>query len=261
MTLVQPPPVADETETAEELLARYHQDRDPDVLAAVVEQHIGLARHFARRFSGGTEHDEDLQQVAYVGLLLAIERFDPDRGLEFVRFAAPTITGELKRHLRDKGWGAHVPRRVKELHLAVRRVVPDLTQQLGRSPRIAEIARLVGASDTDVLEAMEAGGSYRLGSLDAPRSTSDGDADGDPLAARLGQADVALDLVDHVTSVMPSLAGLPDRDRELLRLRYYEDLTQSDIAQRLGCSQVHVSRLLTRAIAKVRENAGLDVSV
>jgi RNA polymerase sigma-B factor len=245
----------DESVAVESRFADYRATGDPAIRAGIAESHIGLARYLARRFAGRGAETEDLEQVAYVGLLLAIERFDPERGIEFVRFAAPTITGELKRHLRDKAWGTHVPRRVKELHLELYQVVAELTQKLGRSPRVDELARRVGTSEEDVLEAMEAGRSYRPASLDVPAA---GDDPGEPLSARLGGADPAMSQIDELVSVSPALAALPERDRELLRLRFFDNLTQSEIAERLGCSQVHVSRLLARALERVRRDAGLE---
>jgi RNA polymerase sigma-B factor len=232
----------------------YRATGDAAIRAEIAESHIGLARYLARRFAGRGAETEDLEQVAYVGLLLAIDRFDPERGIEFVRFAAPTITGELKRHLRDKAWGTHVPRRVKELHLELYQVVAELTQKLGRSPRIDELAVRVGATEEDVIEAMEAGRSYRPASLDMPSSA---DEPGEPLSARLGGRDPLMAQVDDIVSVMPALAALPERDRELLRLRFFDNLTQSEIAERMGCSQVHVSRLLARALDNVRREAGV----
>ena len=245
----------DERATVEPRFHELRRTNDPAIRAEIAEAHIGLARYLARRFGGRGAEIEDLEQVAYVGLLLAINRFDPERGIEFVRFAAPTITGELKRHLRDKAWGAQVPRRVKELHLELYQVVAELSQKLGRSPRVHELARRVGASEEDILEAMEAGRSYRPASLDVPTAADDG---GETLSARLGGADPGLSQVDDVVSVIPALAKLPARDRELLKLRFYDNLTQSEIAERLGCSQVHVSRLLARALERVRRDAGVD---
>ena len=245
----------DDSVAVEARFAEYRASGSAVVRGEIAESHIGLARYLARRFAGRGAETEDLEQVAYVGLLLAIERFDPERGIEFVRFAAPTITGELKRHLRDKAWGTHVPRRVKELHLELYQVVAELTQKLGRSPRVDELARRVGASEEDVLEAMEAGRSYRPASLDVPSSADD---PGEPLSSRLGGPDAAMSQVDDLVSVSPALAALPERDRELLRLRFFDNLTQSEIAARLGCSQVHVSRLLARALERVRRDAGVD---
>jgi RNA polymerase sigma-B factor len=232
-----------------ELFRRYAATGDPRIRDRIVQDHIGLARFLARRFAGRGEPSEDLEQVAYLGLLLAVGRFDPDRGIEFVRFAAPTITGELKRYLRDKAWGTHVPRRIKELHLELYQAVSTLSQTLGRSPTIPELAAVVRASEEDVLEAMEAGRGYRPGSLDVGAGGDDG---AEPIVARLGGEDTALGRVDEVATAAPILARLPDRDRELLRLRFYEGLTQSQIAERLGCSQVHVSRLMARALERVR---------
>jgi RNA polymerase sigma-B factor len=222
----------------------------------LIEQHLGLARHFARRFAGKGESLDDLEQVACLGLVLAAERFDPDRGHRFASFAAPTIVGELKRHLRDKAWGTRVPRRLKELNAQVNAAVTELGHAHGRSPTIAEIADRVGITEEQVLEATEAGHAYRPLSLDQP-SRGD-DERGESFVARLGGPDPTVDLVAEVASVRPALEALPARDRELLRLRFSEELSQREIAQRLGVSQVHVSRLLQRCLTTVRSLAGVE---
>ena len=219
----------------------------------LVEEHVGLAEYLARRFADRGESFDDLRQVALVGLLKAVERFEPDRGLRFSTFATPTIVGELKRHFRDRGWAVRVPRRVQELHLQLVKVVSTLSQELGRSPTPEEIARRTGTRVEDVLEAMEAGGVYRLASLDAAlaneeRSSLD-------LSARLGEDDAEFDGVERREELSALLNLLPSRERRIVFLRFFEGLTQSEIAANLGISQMHVSRLLARSVAQLRAAA------
>src|SRR5438132_540964 len=173
---------------------QYSSTRDPGLREALVTAHLGLAEYLARRFTNRGEPLDDLVQVASVGLLKAVDRFDPGRGLEFSTYATPTIVGELKRHFRDKGWAVRVPRRIQELHLRLGKVVSSLSQDLGRSPTIAEIAERAGASEEEVLEAMEAGRAYRFASLDAPGS---GDEDSHSLSAQLGEEDAAMEGIEH----------------------------------------------------------------
>lgn len=217
-----------------------------DELAAA---HLRLAVHLARRFSHRGVPVDDLEQVASLGLLKAIDRFEPDRGLEFSTFATPTIVGELKRHFRDKGWAVRVPRRVQELHVRLNTLVSQLTQDLGRSPTIDELAVAARTSPEEVLEAMEAAQAYRSSSIDAPRSGDDDDAG--PLP-QLGAEDRALFATENRLLVEGLLANLAPRDQLMLRLRFFEEMTQSEIAERLGISQMHVSRLLTRCLEDLR---------
>jgi RNA polymerase sigma-B factor len=219
----------------------------------LVEEHVGLAEYLARRFADRGESFDDLRQVALVGLLKAVERFEPDRGLRFSTFATPTIVGELKRHFRDRGWAVRVPRRVQELHLQLVRIVGGLSQELGRSPTPEEIARRTGTRVEDVLEAMEAGGVYRLASLDAAlaneeRSSLD-------LSARLGEDDAEFDGVERREELSALLSLLPARERRIVFLRFFEGLTQSEIATEIGISQMHVSRLLTKSLETLRAEA------
>jgi RNA polymerase sigma-B factor len=219
----------------------------------LVEEHVGLAEYLARRFADRGEAFDDLRQVALVGLLKAVERFEPDRGLRFSTFATPTIVGELKRHFRDRGWAVRVPRRVQELHLQLVKVVSTLSQELGRSPTPEEIARRTGTRVEDVLEAMEAGGVYRLASLDAAlaneeRSSLD-------LSARLGEDDAEFDGVERREELSALLNLLPSRERRIVFLRFFEGLTQSEIATEIGISQMHVSRLLTKSLETLRAEA------
>lgn len=236
-------------EERRELRARfeqYHRTGDPAVRDELVAAHLRLATHLARRFANRGVPADDLEQVAALGLLKAIDRFEPERGLEFSTFATPTIVGELKRHFRDKGWAVRVPRRVQELHVRLNGLVGELTHRLGRSPTIAELAAAARTSEEEVLEAMEAAQAYRSNSLDGT------DDDGGPGASQLGLDDQGLFAAENRVFVEELLAHLPPRDQLMLRLRYYDEMTQSEIAERLGISQMHVSRLLTRCLAELR---------
>jgi RNA polymerase sigma-B factor len=231
--------------------ADFAATRDPALRDELIAAHIGLAEYLARRFTNRGEPLDDLVQVASLGLLKAVDRFDPDRGLEFSTYATPTIVGELKRHFRDKGWAVRVPRRVQELHLRLASVVGTLSQEHGRSPTIAEIAHAASASEEEVLEAIEAGHAYRFTSLDAPASADDEGA----LSAQLGEEDPAMVDSEHRVTLSPLIAQFPPRERLILHLRFFEGLTQSEIAARLGISQMHVSRLLARSLAQLRASA------
>jgi RNA polymerase sigma-B factor len=228
-----------------ERFAEYRRTGDRALRNQLVEEHMRLAEFLARRFSHRGESPDDLRQVALVGLLKAVERFEPDRGLQFSSFATPTITGELKRHFRDKGWAVRVPRRIQELHLELDRTVADLNQELGRPPTPAEIAQRAGVLEEDVLESMEAGSLYRLASLDSSRS--DDEAAPSP-AQRLGELDTELGAVENRVAVSEMLAILPEREQKIVYLRFFEGLTQSEIAEEIGISQMHVSRLLVRSL-------------
>ena len=238
----------------DELRAKFREyatTRDEALREQLVTAHIGLAEYLARRFTNRGEPLDDLVQVASLGLLKAVDRFDPERGLEFSTYATPTIVGELKRHFRDKGWAVRVPRRVQELHLRLGTVVSTLSQHLGRSPTIGEIAHAASASEEEVLEAIEAGHAYRFTSLDASPSNED---EGN-LSAQLGEDDQALIASEHRMALSPLIARFPPRERTILHLRFFEGLTQSEIADRLGISQMHVSRLLARSLAQLRDAA------
>ncbi len=235
----------------------YATTREGALRDQLIEAHIGLAEYLARRFANRGEPLDDLVQVASLGLVKAVERFDPSRGLEFTTFATPTIVGELKRHFRDKGWAVRVPRRVQELHLRVTRVIDDLSLELGRPPTYPEVAVRAGVSEDEVVEAVDAGSAYRSASLDAGRNDDD---DSPGLLGQLGAPDAELDRAERRASLSPLLAKLPEREQSMLYLRFYEGLTQSEIAKRLGISQMHVSRLLARSLGQLRnrlEHEGL----
>jgi RNA polymerase sigma-B factor len=228
----------------------YRRTRDRDLRNELVEEHMRLAEFLARRFAHRGEPLDDLRQVALVGLLKAVERFDPHRGLSFSSFATPTISGELKRHFRDRGWAVRVPRRVQELHLQLDRTMATLSQELGRPPTPAEIAERAGVLEEEVLEGMEAGSLYRLASLDGRPDDS-----GTGYGGRLGAADRELGAIEDRLAVEELLSALPDREQHIVYLRFFEGLTQSEIAERVGISQMHVSRLLSKSLEVLRDHA------
>ncbi|HEX2039582.1 MAG TPA: SigB/SigF/SigG family RNA polymerase sigma factor [Acidimicrobiales bacterium] len=244
-----------EPEQREELrrkFAEFATTRDAALRDELVEAHLGLAEYLARRFSNRGEPLDDLVQVASVGLLKAVDRFDPDRGVEFSTYATHTIVGELKRHFRDKGWAVRAPRRMQELYLRLGKIISTLSQDLGRSPTIPELATEAQVSEEEVLEALEAGQAYRFASLDAP---SPGDDDGDTLGAHMGEDDPELVDAEHRAALSPLISQLPPREQKILHYRFFEGMTQSEIAARLGISQMHVSRLLARSLAQLRSAA------
>jgi RNA polymerase sigma-B factor len=236
-----------------EKFVAYRKTRDRALRNELVEEHMRLAEFLARRFVHRGEPLDDLRQVALVGLLKAVERFEPDRGLQFSSFAMPTIVGELKRHFRDRGWAVRVPRRVQELHLELDRTIAALSQELGRPPTPREIAARAGVQEEDVLESMEASSLYRLPSIDAIRSGDD--AAGAP-AERIGDVDPEMGAVDNRLAVGELLSLLPEREQTIVYLRFFEGLTQSEIAEHVGISQMHVSRLLVRSLETLSAHTG-----
>ena len=246
---------ADQRDDLRRKFAEFAETRAPAMRDELIEAHLGLAEYLARRFSNRGEPLDDLVQVASVGLLKAVDRFDPGRGVEFSTYATHTIVGELKRHFRDKGWAVRAPRRMQELYLRLGKIVSTLSQELGRSPTIPELANEAQVSEEEVLEALEAGQAYRFASLDAP---SPGDDEGDSMAAHLGEDDTGLVDAEHRVALSPLLAQLPRREQMILHLRFFEGMTQSEIAGRLGISQMHVSRLLARSLAQLRAAAEED---
>jgi RNA polymerase sigma-B factor len=216
----------------------------------LVEEHLPLVRHFARRFSNRGEPFDDLLQVGTLGLIAAIDRFDPTRGVEFLSFAVPTITGEIKRHFRDQGWSVRVPRRLQELHLSLNAAVSELARKNGHAPNPSELAEHLGIPRAEVLEGLAVANAYRSSSLDERLS---GEEDSPTLAATLGEEDAALEGVEYRESLQPLLATIPARERRILILRFFGNMTQSQIAADIGISQMHVSRLLSQTLAKLRE--------
>ena len=234
------------------LLERYHHEGDPVAREALVERFLPLARQLARRYQRAGEPLDDLIQVASLGLLKAIERFDPSRETAFSSFAVPTILGELKRHFRDKGWSVRVPRDLQELAVKVDRVGEDMSRELGRAPTPGEIAERLGATPEQVLEAREAAGAYRAVSLDRPRNEEDEEGE---LVDAFGTEDHGFAVAEDAATVERLMRVLSEREREVLRLRFEEDLTQSEIGDIVGVSQMHVSRLIRQSISRLRTEA------
>ncbi|MBV9685167.1 MAG: SigB/SigF/SigG family RNA polymerase sigma factor [Solirubrobacterales bacterium] len=233
----------------EVLLDAYHADRDPRAREELVRRFLPFARKLALRYVHSREPLDDLVQVASVGLLNAIERFEPGRGKKFTSFAAPTIVGELKRHFRDKGWTVHVPRDLQERALAVSRHTERLSARLGRSPTLDELADALDCSIEQVMEAIDAAHNYHPASLDAPVA-NDGE-DRCALAETLGDEDDGFELAEHRQALAASWSTLSDVEQEVLSLRLVQELTQREISQRIGCSQMHVSRLLRRSMVRL----------
>jgi RNA polymerase sigma-B factor len=235
--------------TTEELWKRKLAGASCPARDELARRHLPLARKLAARYTNPNEPLEDLVQVASLGLLRAIDRYSPERGTSFHAFAVPTILGELKRHFRDTGWSVHVPRDAKDLALRVDRASRELTEQLGRSPQVDELAKLLELSVEAVLEALETITAHFGASLDAPASGPD--SDGTPLVEMLGSDDDRLALADTALDLAAGIRRLPYLERRVLSLRFGEDLKQTEIAERLGCSQMQVSRLLARATRRL----------
>jgi RNA polymerase sigma-B factor len=232
------------------LLVRYHRDGDLTARDELVERFIPLARQLAGRYRHAGESHEDLVQVACLGLIKAVDRYEPERGHAFTKYAVPTMLGELKRHFRDKGWAVHVPRATQERTLKVSDALGTLPAKLGRAPRPRDVAEAVGEPVEDVLEAMEAATAYEATSLDAPRPGGGDDDDwswGDSISAE----ERGYELVEIGEVLRGTLVALPARERLILRLRFEEDLTQAEIAEAVGISQMHVSRLLRRSLDRL----------
>ncbi|MDA8317063.1 MAG: SigB/SigF/SigG family RNA polymerase sigma factor [Actinomycetota bacterium] len=222
--------------------------RDPAVRERLVTAHLGLAHQLARRYVNRGEPYEDLVQVASLAIVKSVDRFDPDRGIEFTTFATRTVIGELKRHFRDKGWAVRAPRRVQELYLELGKATETLSQQLGRSPTVRELATATGATEEAVLEALEAGQGYRTASIDATGRNEE------TLASHLGGEDASLGAIEDRVLLAPALAALGPREQQILQLRFAYGLTQSEIAARVGISQMHVSRLLAASLKRLRSS-------
>jgi RNA polymerase sigma-B factor len=236
------------------------RDADPDSPTArairdeLVEMHLPLVEYLARRFRNRGEPYDDLVQVATIGLIKSVDRFDSERGVEFSTYATPTIVGEIKRHFRDKGWTIRVPRRLQELKLSLTKATAELAQRNSRAPTVAELAKHLEMTEEEVLEGLESANAYSAVSLDAPEG---GDSDAPSVADSLGMTDEALEGVEYRESLKPLLEQLPPREKRILMLRFFGNQTQSQIAAELGISQMHVSRLLARTLAQLR--AGLLV--
>ncbi len=220
----------------------------------LVRMHLPLVEHLARRFRNRGEPLDDLTQVATIGLIKSVDRFDVERGVEFSTYATPTVVGEIKRHFRDKGWAVRVPRRLQELRLALTTATGELSQRHGRAPTVHELAEHLKISEEEVLEGLESANAYSTLSLDVP----DTDDESPAVADTLGSEDEALEGVEYRESLKPLLEQLPPREKTILLLRFFGNMTQSQIAQEVGISQMHVSRLLARTLAQLRDKLLID---
>ncbi|AKN17986.1 RNA polymerase sigma factor SigF [Mycobacterium haemophilum DSM 44634] len=226
--------------------AEFHRHRDK-----IVQRCLPLADHIARRFEGRGEPRDDLVQVARVGLVNAVVRFDVDTGSDFISFAVPTIMGEVRRYFRDNSWSVKVPRRLKELHLRLGAATAELSQRLGRAPTASELANELGMDRDEVVEGLVAGSSYNTLSIDSGSGNDDDDARA--IADTLGDVDTSLERIENREALRPLLEALPERERMVLVLRFFESMTQTQIAERVGISQMHVSRLLAKSLARLRD--------
>ena len=237
-------------EELKQMFTEFARNGGANVRGRLIEAHLGLAEHLAWRFAHRGESHDDLVQVASIALIKAVDGFDPDRGVEFTTFATKTILGELKRHFRDKGWAIRAPRRLQELYLHLNQSVATLSQELGRSPTIAELAADTGATEEQVLEALEAGQSYRSTSLDSAGPDEEG------VGSRLGAEAEGFGVAEWRAILEPHVQTLPEREQTILRLRFVDGLTQSEIASQIGLSQMHVSRLLAHSLSTLRQSLG-----
>ena len=240
-----------------DLLRAYHERGDLAAREQLIERYMSLVRSLARRYSYRGEQLDDLVQIGAIGLIKAIDRFDVNRGVELTTYATPNIIGEIKRHFRDRGWAVRVPRGLQELNIQLSRLVEQLTVQHGRSPTIPELAKAAGVTDEEVLEALESGRAYSSLSLSAGSGGHDDDGELDPLES-LGTVEHQYEVSEDRAVLAPGFRVLDERERAILHLRFFEGLTQSQIAQQVGISQMHVSRLIRRSLEKIREEIAAD---
>jgi RNA polymerase sigma-B factor len=238
----------------EQTFRELKRTRDPRLRERLIQMHLNLVRFLARKFANRGEPIDDLIQVGNIGLINAVDRFDPERGIRFATYATPTIVGEIKRYFRDRGWAIKVPRRLQEVNLAANKAVDRLVQRFDRSPTVAEIANEVGASEEETLEAIELGQMYELVSLDSEAGQAD-DESHTVLADYIGQDDAVLEEIGARSSLVETLKRLPERERRIIELRFFRNMSQTDVARRLGISQMHVSRLQQKALGRMRELA------
>ena len=241
------------------LLRRYHEDGDLGAREQLIERYMSLVRSLARRYAYRGEQLDDLVQIGAIGLIKAIDRFDLERGVELTTYATPNIIGEIKRHFRDKGWSVRVPRGLQELNVQVSKLIEQLTVQLGRSPTIPELAKAAGVEEEQVLEALESGRAYSSVSL-STGGGSDEDGELDPLES-LGSIEHEYEISEDRAVLAPGFKVLDERERKILHLRFFSGLTQSQIAEEIGISQMHVSRLIRRSLEKIREEIAEESEV
>jgi RNA polymerase sigma-B factor len=239
------------------LLRKYHEEGDLAAREKLIEQYMSLVRSLARRYAYRGEQLEDLVQIGAIGLIKAIDRFDLERGVELTTYATPNIIGEIKRHFRDKGWAVRVPRGLQELNVQLSRLMEQLTVQLGRSPTIPELAKASGSTEEEVLEALESGRAYSSLSLSSGGGGGEGEDDLDPLES-IGSEEHQYEVSEDRAVLAPGFKALDERERMILQLRFFDGLTQSQIAQQVGISQMHVSRLIRRSLEKIREEIASD---
>jgi RNA polymerase sigma-B factor len=239
------------------LLRRYHEQGDLQAREQLIEQYMSLVRSLARRYSYRGEQLDDLVQIGAIGLIKAIDRFDLNRGVELTTYATPNIIGEIKRHFRDRGWSVRVPRGLQELNVQLSKLIEQLTVQLGRSPTIPELAKAAGVEEEEVLEALESGRAYSSLSLSQGSAGTDDGEELDPLES-LGEVEHQYEVSEDRAVLAPGFKALDERERRILHLRFFEGLTQSQIAQQVGISQMHVSRLIRRALEKIRDEIAAD---
>jgi RNA polymerase sigma-B factor len=245
---VTPAPLSSQAEDRE-LLRRYHVEGDRSAREQLVQRHLPLVRALARRYAGRGESLDDIEQVGAIGLIKAIDRYELDREVALTTYATPNVVGEIKRHFRDKGWAIRIPRGLQELNARMSSTIERLTAELGRSPTIAEIAQKLDTTPEQVLEALEAGSAYAPVSLSTGPS---GDAELDPMET-IGTEDSNFERTEQRASLEPALEMLPSREREILRMRFEDGLTQTQIAEQIGVSQMHVSRLIRKSLARMRQ--------
>ncbi|MDP8968345.1 MAG: SigB/SigF/SigG family RNA polymerase sigma factor [Actinomycetota bacterium] len=236
-----------------DLFIRYHRDSDAQARDQLVERFLPLARQLARRYQRASEPLDDLLQVASLGLIKAIDRFDPERDIAFSSYAVPTILGEIKRYFRDRTWSVRVPRDLQELTLRVDRAVSELSEELRRQPSVKEISAAVGAEQEEILEALQAGGAYRAVSFDAPRNG--GDEEVATIADSVGVQEHGFDRAEDRATLQSLMATVTPRERDVLRMRFEQDMTQAEIGVVIGVSQMQVSRIIRQAISRLRAAA------
>lgn len=234
-----------------DLFVELRETNDPRLRDFLIERHEGLVRHVARHYLNSGESFDDIVSVGHLGLVNAVDRFDPERGTKFATFAVPTIKGEIRRYFRDRTWGLRVPRRIQELSMKARQALEDLTQRCGRSPTYAELAEQLGVSEEEAIEAVEVGRQYELLSIDA--SQDENGEGGQTAADRHGGMDEDLESLGQRSEVAWGLKQLPPRQRLILVMRFYLDMSQQDVGERLGISQMHVSRLQQKALLRLKQ--------
>jgi RNA polymerase sigma-B factor len=249
-----------ESDRLRDLFVEYQQTKNPEIRQELVNAYSNLVYFLARKFANRGEPLEDVVQVGFVGLLMAIERFEPERGLEFSTFATPTIVGEIKRYFRDKSWTVRIPRRLQEVNQRSRLETERLQAELGRAPSVQELAARMGISEEEILEAYEASPAQHAVSLEAPADSA-GEGEGLALGERLGSPDENLERVELLQLLDSAMTHLNPRERQIMYMRFVEEMPQTEVAKRLGISQMHVSRLQRAAVEHLKQHLPADIGV